>query len=67
MYLYVKTTNDEYELPVLVADSTRDLVSMGYSYDGAKALTSKLRHGKYRCKNWHLVEVEDEDGEAVTV
>lgn len=67
MYLYVKTTRDEYELPLLVADSARDLASMGYTYNGAKAITSKLRKGKYKTKGWHLVEVEDDDGETITV
>lgn len=68
MYLYVKTTKDEYEFPVAVAANADELVSVtGMKLASARSIISKLRHGKPIHKCWHIVEVEDEDGEAVTV
>lgn len=67
MYLYVKTTKDEYELPVAVAADKELAAVTGMKLNSARNIISKLRHGKPIHKCWHIVEVEDEDGEEVTV
>ena len=65
MYLYIKTTRDKYELPVAVAANYKELATVtGMTLNSARTIVSKLRRGKLLdCKSWHVVEVEDEDGE----
>ena len=66
MYLYVKTTKDEYELPVAVAADAKELAAVtGMKLHSARSIISKLRHGKPIHKCWHIVEVEDEDSQRI--
>lgn len=54
MTLYMKTTYDEYELPVAVADSPKELAEMiGTS---ASVVSSSISHG--RC-TFHKIVIED--------
>ena len=55
MKLYVKTTKDEFELPLAVARSAHELARMtGTDYH---TIMSSISHGY---KGWYRVEVEDE-------
>ena len=58
MKLYVRTTTDELELPVAVADSAKELAEM--TGTTAACVYSSIAHGH---KGWDRVEVEDEDAE----
>ena len=58
MKLYVRTTTDELELPVAVADSAKELAEMTGTTVGC--VYSSIAHGH---KGWDRVEVEDEDAE----
>lgn len=58
MKLYVRTTTDELELPVAVADSAKELAEMTGTTVGC--VYSSIAHGH---KGWNRVEVGDEDAE----
>ena len=58
MKLYVRTTTDELELPVAVADSAKELAEMTGTTVGC--VYSSIAHDH---KGWDRVEVEDEDAE----
>lgn len=54
MKLYMRTTMDEYELPVAVAESARELARMiGTSPDVVYSCVNKRR-------GWYKIEVPDE-------
>ena len=56
MTIYMKTTNDELDLPVAVADSGAELVRMlGLSVNSVWSMISKEISG------YHKIEVEDFD------
>lgn len=60
MTLYVKVTDDKYELPIAVADSAGELAKML----GVKKNTvlTKISHGKQGIRTtYHRVEVEDDE------
>ena len=58
MHVYLKTTLDEYELPVAVADTARELAEMvGTSQS---VIYSSISH-KYR--GYYKVEIEDDKPE----
>lgn len=63
MFLYLKTTTDEYELPLAVAESAGELAELtGISKASAASIISRLKNGKKegtRC--YHIVEVEDDE------
>lgn len=63
MFLYLKTTTDEYELPLAVAASPRELAKLtGTSERSMASIISRLKNGKKegtRC--YHIVEVEDDE------
>lgn len=62
MFLYLKTTTDEYELPLAVAASPRELAEItGMKEESAKSIVSRLRNKKNKAKCWHMVEVEDDE------
>lgn len=53
--LYVRTTTDEYELPIAVADSAGELAEMlGTTKAG---IFSSIAH---KCKGWYRLELEEE-------
>ena len=58
MKLYLRTTTDELELPVAVADSAKELAEM--TGTTAACVLSSISHGH---KGWERVEVEDDDAE----
>ena len=62
MFLFLKTTNDEYELPLAVAANAYELANItGMKQASAKTIISKLKSGKNKAKCWHMVEVEDDE------
>lgn len=61
MKLYLYVTDDEYELPMFVADTQQELAEYkGVGINTVQALLSKQRHGKIksRCKE---VVIDDND------
>lgn len=56
MKLYIKTTMDDLELPVAVAESAKELAEM--TGTTAASVLSSISH---KHKGWDRVEVEDED------
>ena len=58
MKLYVRTTTDELEIPIAVADSAKELAEM--TGTTAACVLSSISHGY---KGWERVEVEDDDAE----
>lgn len=56
MTLYMKTTYDEYELPIAVADTPRELAEMiGTS---AGVVSSSISHGR---STFHKIVIEDSE------
>lgn len=61
MTLYIKVTSDEYELPLAVGDTVRDLAKMlGVKSDSIYSQMSHSKHNGYFC-SYQKVEVDDED------
>lgn len=57
MKLYLKTTNDQYELPLFVADNPKELAEMvGTTTNSVKSAIS------HKCAGWHRVEIDDLSG-----
>lgn len=62
MTLYIKTTDDEYELPVAVGDSVIELARiLKLNKKSLESIFSKIRKGKYGNSIYKIVEVEDDD------
>lgn len=63
MILYMKTTSDEYELPLAVAESPRELAEMiGIKVASVASTISRIKNGKPEAtKCYHIVEVEDDE------
>lgn len=63
MVLYLKTTTDEYELPIAVAASPGELAELtGITEASAASIVSRLKNGKKEvAKCYHIVEVEDDE------
>lgn len=60
--LWMKVTNDEYELPLAVAESAAELARMtGIKPESLYSIISRERHGKKRTYSYREVEVDDED------
>lgn len=56
--LYIKTTHDKYELPIAVAESTRELAEMlGTTRNCVSSCFS------HNLKGWHIVEIEEDEVE----
>jgi len=55
MTLYLKTTQDKYELPIAVADTAAELAKILGTSPGV--VWSSISHKR---KGWYRVEVEDE-------
>ena len=62
MTLYLYTTGDKYELPLVVADTAQGLADkLGKTRNG---ILSCISHGKGKAnQRYHRVYVEDEDEE----
>jgi len=59
--LYLKVTNDKFELPVAVADSVIELSEMiGIHRRSLESIFCKIRKGKYGNSMYKIVEVDDE-------
>lgn len=59
MKLYIKTTTDDLELPIAVAESAKELAEMVNTTENS--VYSSISH---KCKGWIRIEVEDdEEGE----
>ena len=60
--LWMKVTNDEYELPLAVADSMAELARMtGIKPESLYSIISRDRHGKKHSYSYREVEINDED------
>ena len=63
MTLYIKVTNDKYELPVAVADSPSELaIMLGLKRQTLWSIFSRVRKGEYRYKIYQTVEIDEEVG-----
>lgn len=63
MTLYLRVTNDEYELPMAVADSPSELaIMLGLKRQTLWSIFSRVRKGEYRYKIYQIVEIDDEVG-----
>lgn len=61
MTLYIKVTNDKYELPVAVADSPSELaIMLGLKRQTLWSIFSRIRKGEYRYKIYQIVEIDEE-------
>lgn len=61
MTLYLKVTSDEYELPLAVGDTVRDLARIiGVNPNSIYSHMSHTKKNGYFC-SYKKVEVEDED------
>ena len=60
--LWMKVTNDEYELPLAVADTMAELARMtGVKPESLYSIISRDRHGKKHSYSYREVEINDED------
>lgn len=60
--LYLKVTNDKYELPVAVGDSVIDLARLlGLNRSSLESVFSKVRHGHKGYRMYKIVEVIDDE------
>jgi hypothetical protein len=59
--LYLLVTQDEFELPLAVADTQTELARMvGVSHRTIASTLCKYRKGEYKSARFREVEVEDE-------
>ena len=63
MILWIKVTNDEYELPVAVADSLEELAQMcGIKKESIIQMLSRVKHHKYlKWSCYRRVEIEEDE------
>lgn len=60
--LWMKVTNDEYELPLAVAESAAELARMtGIKPESLYSIISRERHGKKHTYSYREVDIDDED------
>lgn len=69
MDVYIKTTKDKYELPVVVADSVKECARLsGMSYSSVAAIFSRIRNGKGSQRGWQIIRIDDYDeNEGLTI
>ena len=61
MTLYLRVTNDEYELPMAVADSPSELaIMLGLKRQTLWSIFSRVSKGEYRYKIYQIVEIDEE-------
>lgn len=59
--IYMKVTADEYELPLFVAETVRELAEMtGTTENNIRSSISKRRNGR---ANTHFLKVQIEEGD----
>lgn len=65
MVLYLKTTKDKYEFPLIVADTVKECADRtGASYAGLRSVFSRIRSGNNPPKTgWKMVCIDDSDEE----
>lgn len=54
MTLYLRTTNDKYELPIAVAESPTELAKLLGTSEGSVSSSISKKH-----RGWFKIEVED--------
>lgn len=60
--LWMKVTNDEYELPLAVADTMAELARMtGIKPESLYSIISRERRGKKHTYSYREVDIDDED------
>ena len=60
--LWMKVTNDEYELPIAVAENLSELAKMtGLSVSSLQSMFCRKRKGVKPCKGYVEVYIDDED------
>ena len=60
--LYLKVTNDKYELPLAVGDSVIDLARLlNMKRSSLESVFSKVRHGSKSHRMYKIVEVIDDE------
>ena len=60
--LYLKVTNDKYELPLAVGDSVIDLARLlNMKRSSLESVFSKVRHGDNGYRMYKIVEVIDDE------
>lgn len=58
MTLYMLTTDDKYQLSLLVTNNIKELAKyMNRPYSSVRSTISRKRHGKCSCENIQIVEV----------
>ncbi len=61
-YVYMKVTDDEYELPLCVADTVMELAELtGSTRNAIYTAVNKQKRGKLKKSQWRKVLIE-EDG-----
>jgi ribosomal protein L7Ae-like RNA K-turn-binding protein len=62
--IYMEVTQDEYELPIRIADSRSQLARMcGVSKAAVSVAISHWKNGDVKRSRFVMVEVDDEEGE----
>lgn len=62
MKVWMKVTDDEYELPVIVADTSKELAKKcGVSAMTIRALASRVRSGERKSSTYICVEIEEKE------
>lgn len=62
-YVWMLVTKDKYELPLLVADSSRELAELaGVAHQTVLESTSRARRLKSKCK-YIVIQIDDEESE----
>ena len=60
--VYMKVTQDRYELPVAIADTVAELAwKVGVDEHFIRSAISREKHGKIRRSVYKRVEIEEED------
>lgn len=64
MTVWMEVSKDEYELPVAIADSVRELAAYrGISPSTIRASISAYKHGRMKHLKYHCIEIDDEEEE----
>ena len=64
MMVYMEVTQDEYELPVAIADSPKLLAEISQTTQrNVSACASRVAHGKLKRGRFVRVKIDDEGGE----
>lgn len=62
MYLYIKVTNDKYELPMAVASSVAELARITWANENTiRSLICRYERGKKKRSIYQRVVIEEEE------